>query len=97
MRVTISAYFTTEDEKAAWNAVKSHYAGEGDSAVIRQLVREKAQLIASGNTKRQQLCTLVEGDERIEREIAQMKETIVAMQKSIAALTAMVTALRNGM
>lgn len=53
-REQISTYLTTPEDKAQWDIVKNYF-DEGDSSIIRQLIREKCAQINGGETKRQSL------------------------------------------
>lgn len=56
IRVQVTTYLSENDQIENWEIVKEHYGnGAGDAHVVRELIREKANDIRGGKTKRQSL------------------------------------------
>ena len=76
IRVTLTTYLTSEDQQQDWELVKQHYGNGGDAATLRELVRNKATDIRSGNTKRQAL-------DEIRSELQGQRQEIQALREDV--------------
>lgn len=81
-RVQLSTYISSEEDHAQWAAVKEHY-GEGDSAVLRQLIREKYLDIQGGNTKRQILPRILDELMQLRSEVKELRERVVNLEAKL--------------
>lgn len=55
MRINLTTYLNTPEQQEDWELVKAHYGNIGDAATMRELIRNKANDVRTGNTKRQAL------------------------------------------
>lgn len=55
IRIPLTTYLSTPEQQEDWELVKTHYGNIGDAATIRELIRNKANDVRTGNTKRQAL------------------------------------------
>lgn len=76
IRVTLTTYLTSEDQQQDWELIKQHYGNAGDAATLRELIRNKAADIKTGNTKRQAL-------DEIRTEIQGQRQEIQALRDDV--------------
>lgn len=85
-RIQVSTYISSEEDHEQWAAVKEHY-GEGDSAILRQLIREKYQDINGGNTKRQILPRILDELLQLRTEVKELRERVVSLESKLQSST----------
>lgn len=76
MRINLTTYLNTPEQQEDWELVKLHYGNIGDAATMRELIRNKANDVRTGNTKRQAL-------DEIRHDLAQQSQEIQALRSDV--------------